>query len=191
MICWEPGQTVKPDHGSIRTYSGLTFWPLNPHPALVGIGDVAHSLAHQCRFGGHTRNFYSVAQHSVRVSQACAPKDALWGLLHDASEAYLVDVPAPLKQLPEFVAYRRAEMRLQSVIMQRFGLSTQQPPSVTAADLQLLTIELQELFDVGPADSVPGTEVWTPAVAEQRFLERFRQLTGGQLTGSTACEFCK
>ena len=112
--------------------------------------------------------------------------DALWGLLHDASEAYLVDVPAPLKQLPEFAAYRRAEMRLQSVIMERFGLPTEQPTSVTAADFQLLTIELQELFDVGPGDSVPETEVWTPAVAEQRFLERFRQLGG-----SRACDLGK
>ena len=191
MICWEPGQTVKPDHGSIRTYSGLTFWPLNPHPALVGIGDVAHFLAHQCRFGGHTRNFYSVAQHSVRVSQACAAKDALWGLLHDASEAYLVDVPAPLKQLPEFAAYRRAELRLQSVIVGRFGLSAQQPKSVTAADHCLLEIEMQELFDIKPGESISETECWTPAVAEEHFMERFRQLSGSKLTGGPTCEFTK
>src|ERR1039458_2829532 len=138
MICWEPDQAVKPDHGSIRTYSGLIFWPLNPDPALIRIEDIAHSLAHQCRFGGHSRVFYSVAQHSVRVSEICATEDALWGLLHDASEAYLVDVPAPLKQLPAVAANRRAEQRLQAIIFERFGLPARQPKSVTAADLQLL-----------------------------------------------------
>src|ERR1039458_9214593 len=170
MICWQPDQTVKPDHGSIRTYSGLTFWPFNPHPTLIGIGDIAHALAHQCRFGGHARTFYSVAQHSVRVSQACASMDSLWGLLHDASEAYLVDVPAPLKKLPEFAAYRRAEKRLQTVIMERFGLPTEQPTSVTAADFRLLTIEVRELFDAEPGVAVAETEFWSPAVAEERFL---------------------
>ena len=178
MICWEPDCTVTPYDDSIRTYSGLIFWPLNPHPALIGIGDIAHALAHQCRFGGHSRAFYSVAQHSVRVSEICATEDALWGLLHDASEAYLVDVPAPLKQLPEFAAYRRAEERLQALIMERFGLSAQQPASVTAADLQLLMIEMRELFDIEPGMAVAETKCWSPAVAEERFLERFRQLTG-------------
>src|ERR1019366_9954250 len=99
MICWEPDQTSNPDDGAIRTYSGVRFKPLDPDPA-VGISDIAHALANQCRFGGHSSAFYSVAQHSVRVSEICAAEDALWGLLHDASEAYLVDVPAPLKQLP-------------------------------------------------------------------------------------------
>src|ERR1017187_9954504 len=178
MICWQPDQTVKTDHGSIRTYSGLPFWPLNPNPALIRIEDIAHSLAHQCRFGGHAARLYSVAQHSIRVSEACATEDALWGLLHDASEAYLVDVPAPLKQLPEFAAYRRAELRLQSVIVERFGLSAQQPARVTAADLQLLAIEMQELLDVEPGKSFAAeTECWSPIVAEERFLKRFRQLT--------------
>src|ERR1017187_10636100 len=81
-------------HGSITTFSGIHFWPLLPNPADIRIEDIAHALSNQCRFAGHAREFYSVAEHSVRVSQLCPPEDALWGLLHDASEAYLTDVPA-------------------------------------------------------------------------------------------------
>jgi len=108
--------------GSITTFSGISFWPLLPNPDDIRIDDIAHALAHQCRFAGHTRLFYSVAEHSVRVSQLCRPEDALWGLLHDASEAYLSDVPAPLKELPEFEPYRAAERNLQGAVAQRFGL---------------------------------------------------------------------
>ena len=99
--------------GFIGTFSGLRFWPLDPNPEKILIADIAHALAHQCRFGGHASKFYSVAEHSVHVSKLCLPEHALWGLLHDASEAYLVDLPRPLKLLPEFAPYREAERRLQ------------------------------------------------------------------------------
>ena len=75
-----------------------------PNPDDIRIEDIAHALSNQCRFAGHAREFYSVAEHSVHVSQLCLPEHALWGLLHDASEAYLVDLPRPLKLLPEFAA---------------------------------------------------------------------------------------
>src|ERR1039457_118422 len=99
----EPCSTCRMDSfdGFIGTFSGLRFWPLDPNPEKILIDDIAHALAHQCRFGGHASRFYSVAEHSVHVSRLCPPEDALWGLLHDASEAYLVDLPRPLKQLPE------------------------------------------------------------------------------------------
>src|ERR1035441_1601867 len=100
-------------HGSITTFSGVRFWPLIPNPADIRIEDIAHALSNQCRFGGHTREFYSVAEHSVRVSQLCTPENALWGLLHDASEAYLSDVTAPITELPQLEAYRAAERSLQ------------------------------------------------------------------------------
>ena len=106
--------------GFIGTFSGLRFWPLNPNPEKILIEDVAHSLAHQCRFGGHVWRFYSVAEHSVHVSNLYPSEDVLWGLLHDASEAYLVDLPRPLKLLPEFALYREAERRLQRAVAVRF-----------------------------------------------------------------------
>src|SRR5664280_563271 len=132
--------------GSITTFSGIRFWPMLPNPADIRIEDIAHALINQCRFGGHAREFYSVAEHCVRVSQNCRPEDALWGLLHDASEAYLSDVPSPMKELPEFEAYRAAERNLQGTIAARFGLSTEQPRSVTEADRAVLGIEIRDLL---------------------------------------------
>ena len=68
--------------GSITTFSGVLFRPLLSNPDDIRIADIAHALSQQCRFAGHTRTFYSVAEHSVRVSLLCRPEDALWGLLH-------------------------------------------------------------------------------------------------------------
>jgi hypothetical protein len=62
----------------IHTYTGKHFYPLTPDAALIDLRDVAHSLSMQARFAGHTRDFYSVAEHCVRVSMACARADALW-----------------------------------------------------------------------------------------------------------------
>jgi 5'-deoxynucleotidase YfbR-like HD superfamily hydrolase len=81
----------------IQTYQGGCFEPFNPHPDQIHIRDIAHALALTCRFTGHCLDFYSVAQHSVMVSQIVSHKHALAGLLHDASEAYLTDVASPIK----------------------------------------------------------------------------------------------
>lgn len=102
----------------IQTYSGRAFYPLAPYPQDVCIEDIAHALSQLCRFGGHCRRFYSVAEHSVLLSRVVVPEFQLWALLHDASEAYLVDVPRPIKkQLP---AYVEAERRVMAAICARF-----------------------------------------------------------------------
>ena len=173
--------------GFISTFSGMRFWPLEPDPDKVCIEDIAHALSGQCRFGGHSSEFYSVAEHSVNVSKLCALGDALWGLLHDASEAYLVDIPRPLKELPEFAAYREAERRLQQVIVVRFGLSPEQPASVTEADDTMLWVEAHSLLGSIPDEAIrdiripPEMEIVSPllpAEAERLFLDRFKELTG-------------
>ena len=149
--------------GFIGTFSGLRFWPLNPNPEKILIEDVAHSLAHQCRFGGHSSKFYSVAEHCVHVSQLCLPEHALWGLLHDASEAYLVDLPRPLKLLPEFAPYREAECRLQRAVAVRFGLPPDQPASVTEADDTMLWIKAHSLLGSTSAGTIhPAAPVRRP-----------------------------
>ena len=171
-------------HGSITTFSGIRFWPLLPNPADIRIEDIAHALSNQCRFAGHAREFYSVAEHSVRVSQLCPPEDALWGLLHDASEAYLTDVPAPLKALLVFEAYRVAERSLQGVIAARFGLAPEQPASVTEADRVMLRIEMSDLLPAAtshlfkPSQARSITKPWSTRTAEARFLKRYRELGG-------------
>jgi hypothetical protein len=170
--------------GFIGTFSGLRFWPLDLNPEKILVEDIAHALAHQCRFGGHASKFYSVAEHSVHVSQLCPAGDALWGLLHDASEAYLVDLPRPLKQLPEFAPYREAEHRLQRAVAVRFGLAPEQPASVTEADDTMLWIEAHSLLGSMPVevirDTRPPFEITDPLLpveAERLFLARFKELS--------------
>jgi hypothetical protein len=170
--------------GFIGTFSGLRFWPLDPNPEKILIEDVAHALAHQCRFGGHASKFYSVAEHSVHVSQLCRPEHALWGLLHDASEAYLVDLPRPLKLLPEFAPYREAERRLQRAVAVRFGLPEDQPASVTEADDTMLGIEARSLLGSMLVEAIrdtrPPFEITDPLLpveAERLFLARFKELS--------------
>jgi hypothetical protein len=175
---------VDSSDGCIDTFSGLRFWPLDPDPAKILIEDIAHALAHQCRFGGHASKFYSVAEHSVHVSQLCLPEHALWGLLHDASEAYLVDLPRPLKLLAEFAPYREAERRLQRVIAVRFGLQPDQPASVAEADDTMLWIEAHSLLGSLPLEAIRGTrppfeitEPLPPVEAERLFLRRFKEVS--------------
>jgi hypothetical protein len=129
----------------IQTYSGLKMYPLDPRPEEICIEDIAHALSNICRFTGHCSQFYSVAQHSVYVSTHVSDANALWGLLHDASEAYLCDIARPVKHSAELMGYRIAEKRLQSVIAVKFGLSPEQPDEIDVADKLLLVTEARDL----------------------------------------------
>jgi uncharacterized protein len=167
----------------IQTYSGRRFNPTKPNPDAIVLQDIAHALSMQCRFSGHCRDFYSVAQHSVLVSHICNEEDALWGLLHDASEAYLVDVPRPLKQSGKFQAYIDFETVMQRAVCTRFGLSELEPPSVKRADKILLATEARDLMGPlrpdwkQPVDPLPFTiEPWEPKRAESEFLNRYNIL---------------
>ena len=167
----------------IMTHSGRVVDLLDFHVSDVSVSDVAYALSHLCRYCGHVE-FYSVAQHSVLVSLACAPEDALWGLLHDAAEAYVADVPGPLKRTPALAGYRAVEDRIQAVIARKFRLPTSQPESVDLADKRLALAEMRDLFPV-PRDSdylrgiEPATERVVPvgpARANRLFLERYVEL---------------
>jgi hypothetical protein len=184
----------------IMTASGIPFWPLEPLVEDVRIADIAHHLAHLCRFTGAVRQFYSVAQHSVLVSKAlehhvarsnsdaAARSAPLYGLLHDGSEAYLMDVPRPLKRDGSFGTYRVAEKRLQAVIYRAFALDIElEPADLKLIDRRMLRTEQRDLMpppalderrdDVEPfAFSV--LDAWTPARARLAFLKRFADLTG-------------
>lgn len=169
---------------SIITFTGQRFWPLQPEAQEVNIVDIAHALANQCRFTGHVTRFYSVAQHSVHVSELVPPEDALWGLLHDATEAYLIDLARPVKyQMP---TYQIAEARLEGVIAQAFGLPLPIPKSVKAADNVMLNTERRDLMNNVAFDfaTVQTTDMlnrrltpWNPHTAKLAFLDRYRELT--------------
>lgn len=170
---------------TILTVSGRYFNLLEPEKSVFSIFDIAHALAHICRFTGHTRHFYSVAQHSVHVSRALCQEYALAGLLHDAAEAFIGDVSAPLKALvPE---YRVIEKRIEAVVLTQFGLPAILPPEVKAADIALLHTERRDLmpeherdWTIGDARKVlPLTIVPVPAERARRmFLDRFFELGG-------------
>jgi 5'-deoxynucleotidase YfbR-like HD superfamily hydrolase len=129
----------------IQTYSGKKFDLLNPTPESISIFDIAHALSNICRYTGHTKEFYSVAQHSVLASVNVPPKDALAGLLHDATEAYLTDISKPLKMLlPE---YCKLEDKIYKIIAAKFGLPAELPASVKEADLRLLATEKRDLLE--------------------------------------------
>jgi hypothetical protein len=171
-------------NGWIQTRSGRKIEPLNLKPEDVLIEDVAAHLSKICRFTGAVSDFYSVAQHSVLVSVYCEPEDALWGLLHDASEYVLQDVPRPLKHLVEFAFYREAEYRAMSAICKAFGISEIQPASVGVADVRMLATEARDLMSpLHPewrtlkTPYVRRIASWSPDQAEISFLRRFRALT--------------
>ncbi len=132
---------------AIQTAGGRRFSPLDPDPEQIEIEDVAHALSQLCRFGGHCRVFYSVAQHCCLVADAveatgAPPEVVLWALLHDAAEAYLGDLPHPLKhRSPLGDLYRAVEEPLQAAIVARFGLPAEPPPEVKPLDRAALALE--------------------------------------------------
>ena len=165
-----------------QTHSGIRFTPTNPNLEMINLEDIAHALSMTCRFNGHTHQFYSNAQHSVGVSYLSDEKDQLHGLLHDASEAYLVDLPSPLKRTPEFNFYKKLENNLQSLIYKKFGLSEEEPASVKKADLLMLATEARDLISPRPDWILPTIPLpfkivpLPPGEAKSLFLERFNQL---------------
>lgn len=173
-----------PDVAWIQTYSGRAFNPTEPHSDSIVIQDIAHSLSMQCRFSGHVKVFYSVAQHSVLASYLCHPDDALWGLLHDASEAYLVDIPSPLKRSGLFDNYIELEKKVMNAIVDRFDLPRDEPASVKVADKTLLSMEARDLMSPlhpdwhNPIEPPPFHIMpLPPAEAEDLFMKRFYELT--------------
>lgn len=207
-----------PDRGPwMQTYTGRAFYLLDPRAEDVALEDIAHALSQICRFTGHCAEPYSVAEHSVRVSlvtEELVGYEATWpgqdaplgawrreharaGLLHDAAEAYVGDVAAPLKAAMRVVAeatgagrtaFDLIEERVEGAVRKRFGV-TNRPFSidhallwtnVKAADLILLATEARDLMGERPWiwDSIANVEplegriIPWPATAEREFLAR-------------------
>ena len=169
----------------IQTFTGLSFDILKPTVEMVSIEDIAHALSQMNRFTGHCRYPYPVSQHSRFVSHLVPDEFALWGLLHDASEAYIGDMNRPLKHFSAAgESYRRVEKHLMNVICDKFNLSREEPPCVKEADDMMLYAEKQQLMyspdfiyqwaEVKPADvKIVETSFYDN---KKLFLERFYQL---------------
>jgi 5'-deoxynucleotidase YfbR-like HD superfamily hydrolase len=124
---------------SIRTHSGNYVNVFDINPDLITIEDIAHGLSMVCRFGGHTKEFYSVAQHSWWVACNCSDKNMLAGLLHDASEYILMDIPKPIKEhLHDYIGI---ESNLMTVISEKFGFEFPLNAEVKKIDREALHFE--------------------------------------------------
>jgi len=167
--------------GWIQTYTGGKIYPLDARADEIDISDIAHSLSMQCRYNGHCETFYSVAEHCVLLSRLVDPENAFAALMHDASEAYLTDIPRPIK--PGLLNYKEIENKLMNVIALKYGFTWPPPLQVTEYDMRILNDEreqnmwksIHEWDDYGEKLGVE-LKFWSPEKAEQKFINAFIKL---------------
>lgn len=171
-----------PTNEWMQTFTGRAFYPFKMAKNDINRYDIAHSLAMQCRYNGHTSRFYSVAEHSVLMSYAVPEEDALWALLHDAPEAYIGDMVRPLKKhMPEF---RKIDEQIMGAICEKFNLPYAMPDSVKDADNRIIENERRELLKESPLPWISvgkplpniAIEGWLPQDAESKFMTRLADL---------------
>lgn len=167
-----------------QTYSNEIVEMQGMNLDAIKIRDIAHALSMQCRFAGHIPKFYSVAEHSFCVSFNVPEPLALWGLMHDAAEAYITDIPTYVKNcVPEI---RHLEQYILSCIAIQFSLGRLSiPPEVKEVDLRMLMTEKKQFYakhvrdwevDAEPYDDIT-LQCWKPEIAEGMFLARFKELS--------------
>lgn len=171
----------KDDPGAITTWTRRRVNPLTMTSADVDIRDIAHALARQCRYNGHVEAFLSVARHSINVAERLPKGLQLAGLLHDAAEAYLGDLPRPLKHGEFGRAYLEAEAHVERAVFAAFGLPATVPHEVQLADRAvLMQLEMPE-----------GGHRWSHAfdyrvnVDERQFLDLFERYATPCIVGIT------
>ena len=168
----------------MQVNSGARFYPMDVHPEDINPKDIAHALSLLCRYGGHVDRFYSVAEHCVLMSEAVPPEHALHALLHDATEAYVVDVPRPVKRY--LSNYQDIEDNVWLAITEHFDIDPHLPLEVTDADNSIILTERNALMS--NAEKRWGLdEIYTPLpvkvvglasqFAESRYYNRLMELT--------------
>ena len=166
----------------ILTHRGYKVSPFTTTFEPIIFDDIAHALSNICRWTGHCNQFFSVAQHSVYVSSLASPENALWGLLHDSSEAYLNDIARPVKKHPWFSNYLLAEKNMMRAICNWFFLPIEMPEEIKEIDNRMLATEARDLgfeflvselgfkpynFKIHPQD---------PVAAKQSFIDWYEVL---------------
>lgn len=172
---------------SISTIGGKEFKFFSPETHEFDIEEIAHSLSNLCRFTGHVKEFYSVAQHSVLTSYFVPDNMRMCALLHDAGEAFLGDVSSPLKANLE--DYKKIEEAVEKAIAKHFGIQYPHPAEVKHADYRLLVTEKRDLLpreikpkewagfkDIKPIDYV--IRPMEPKLAKTYFMNRYKELRG-------------
>jgi len=174
--------------GGMETSSGLYINPLDPDPKLITAQDIAHHLSLICRFRGACKWHYSVAQHSIYVSDMLnmmgeSTINQLAGILHDAAEAYLGDVIRPIKHLDAAKPLRLAEHRLQAVINKKFGVEDADWKLIKDIDNMVIGAEARQLMPSGgrgwknlPAPADIKITRLPPDVVESWFLAQLSNL---------------
>lgn len=151
---------------------------------MYTVGDIAHALSLINRFNGHTKFPYTVAQHSVLVSYLVPGDQALAGLMHDGHEAFVCDIPTPLKML--IPQYKGIEKHCMRELRTRFHLPLEDTPEVKWADATMLYTEQRDMMPPPDEPWDYGADVialehrilpWGRFKAKERFLKRFRDLT--------------
>lgn len=160
---------------SIRTFSGKYVNVFQPKASTLSIIDIAHSLSMQTRFGGHCKVFYSLAEHSMDVANRLKKKGysditVFGGLMHDSSEAYLVDVPKPIKlELPD---YNKLEESLTIKLSKKFDFVYPFPAVIKEMDIKALKFEWNKIM----VAENPKTCMTQPD-AKREFLKMYKHLT--------------
>lgn len=169
----------------IVTYSGNKFNVFNPNSSSVNIEDIAHALAMCTRFNGHLKHYYSIAEHCWHMSYLVEPQFALAALMHDAAEAYLSDIPRPIKGLLPQI--KLIEGGVINTIFDHYRISMWSDTifkfdrALCLAEAEQAGMSTQDWFEghdiYGHVDTV--IRFWDWNTAKEKFLERFNELTGG------------
>lgn len=173
----------------IMLWSGTIFSYATPELSEFNIIDIANGLGNECRFNGQVSEFYSVAQHSVLMSYHAAPEHRMAALLHDAAEAFVKDIPKPLKNLLGF-DYSRIEQRVEAAVFSRFGVTQPLDRSIKELDKIMLATEKRDLRKNYGAHDIddgahPLTEViipWPPSTAIKVFIDRYYEILAADFT---------
>lgn len=167
--------------GCFNSSQGITIDILNPDKFLVDIQDIANALSKICRWGGHCREFYSVAQHSVVVAAMADNSCRLEALMHDAQEAYVQDIVSPLKKILEPI-YKPIEDKWEAVIAEVYNLDPKSKVKIKPLDMAVLQMEFDYLMlgdkhkweeQMQSIGLKGGT--WTPQEAYDQFRKCFNE----------------
>lgn len=171
------------DRGNwLQTLTGVEFYPLDPRPEDIRLDDIAGALSKMCRFGGHCKRFYSVAEHSILMAVAAPLYLKRAALFHDASEAYLVDIPRPIKAY--LTNYADIESGIMDAIAKKYKFAWPLHADVKKLDNAILNDERAQAMTpttgYWDCEVVPPLGVtlqfWSPQEAERHFLDFYNHL---------------